>query len=48
MIDNACHRKNFSLAKLKTILDYTFPYYIYSRSLWYMVIAKNGFTTVKH
>jgi hypothetical protein len=48
MIDNIYHRKNFSSAKLKTIFDYTFSYYICSRSLWYMDIVKNGFNTVKH
>ncbi len=27
-IDNTRHKTNFSSANLKTILDYTFPYYV--------------------
>ncbi len=47
MIDNIGHRKNLNSAKLKTIFDYTFPYYICSRTLWYIDIDKNGFNAVK-
>ncbi len=47
MIDNTCHRKNFSSEKLKTIFDYTFLYYVCSRSIWYMDNIKNGFDAVK-
>jgi hypothetical protein len=27
MIETTCHRKKFGSAKLKTIVDFTFPYY---------------------
>jgi hypothetical protein len=47
MSDNTTLSKNFVSAKLKTIFDYTFPYLIYNRSLWYMDIVKNGFNAVK-
>jgi hypothetical protein len=34
---------NFSLAKLKMIFDYTFPFYVWRKcgKLWYMDIVKN-------
>ncbi len=47
MIDNTLSQKKCHLGKVKTIFDYAFPYYICSRSLWYVDIIKNGFNAIE-